>query len=420
MRKKRTLSRGVLFLFIGYAVNFLGSGMTMPFLMVYLHQVRHISLVWSGIILSASSIAGVLTAPLIGILVDRFGAMRTLMTSVIVLAFGTVGFAITKQVWSALIVSALTGSGNSAMWSGLSTQLARLADKTDRARLFGMSYAVQNLGLGLGSGISGLIVHTNDPLSFARLFLFDGLTYVLFIPFLIPVKRELPSEKSVTLGQNKAESKELCESEVYGYRTVLKDRALLAVTGLNLFFVVFGFSQLSSAFSTWAVSQGGIGTSVIGFAFFANCIGITLLQIPVLHLTAVWRRTRAAAAAGLGFLLCWFMVFVAGKVHEPLNSILLVSALVVFGIGETFLSPSLVPLVNNLAHEAVRGRYNAMYNLSWQVGLILGPLVAGFALEHGSGSLLFLLLALLCGLGGLGALIMERIIPNTANQGEGM
>jgi MFS family permease len=418
MKKERTITREILLLFLGYAINFFGSGMTMPFLMVYLNQVRHISLASSGIVLGASSIAGILAAPLMGLAVDRFGALKVLISSVLVLAVGTAGYSLATNVWSALIVSAFVGAGNAAMWNGLSTRLAHLSARADRAKVFGLSYAVQNLGLGLGSGISGFMVHTNDPLSFVHLFLFDALTYVLFIPFLVSFRKV--GDKKVSDKDMEAVSTADGDSFVpadSGYGNVLNDGALLLVAGLNLVFVVFGFSQLSSSFSTWAIGSAHVGTNIVGFAFFANCIGITLFQVPVLRLTASWHRTRAASVAGLGFFVCWVMVFAAGKMHGLVTSGLLVGALVVFGLGETFLSPSLVPLVNNLANDSVRGRYNAVYNLSWQVGLIVGPLVAGFALGQGTGSSLFLVLAVLCGLGGVCAGYLGRIIPEAANRG---
>jgi MFS family permease len=417
MTKKRTLTREVLFLFIGYAVNFFGSGMTMPFLMVYLHQVRHISFAWSGIVLGASSVVGILAAPLVGMAVDRFGAMKVLVTSVLVLALGTAGYALATSVWSALVVSALSGAGNAAMWNGLSTRLAHLTTRTDRSKVFGISYAVQNLGLGLGSGISGFMVRTTNPLSFVHLFLFDALTYVFFIPFLVPLRKRSIVDKISVQVSEQATSETVPDSTDMGYRSVLRDKALLFISGLNLIFVVFGFSQLSSSFSTWAVNSAHIGTDIVGFAFFANCIGITLFQVPILRLTSSWHRTRAASVAGLGFFICWVMVFVAGKMHGPAASILLVGALVVFGLGETFLSPSLVPLVNNLATDAVRGRYNAIYNLSWQLGLIAGPLVAGFTLGQGAGATLFLVFGVLCGVGGIYAWFLGRIVPESANQG---
>lgn len=109
------------------------------------------------------------------------------------------------------------------------------------------------------------------------------------------------------------------------------------------------------------------------------------------------------------------MVVAGGEHHGLWTAAMFIGGFVVFGIGETFLSPSVSPLVNDLAPDALRGRYNATVNLSWQAGTIVGPLLAGTALGHGAGRGLFLTLSLVCGLGALAALGLERIVPSSAN-----
>lgn len=420
--------------------------MTMPFLMLYLHDVRHLSLGLAGFVMSASSLAGLVVAPMVGWAIDKLGTLRVLVLSLLFVAIGTAGFAIAFNLWLALLVSILTGIGNSAMWNALSARLALLAGQDNRGRYFGVAYAVQNLGLGIGAGVAGLLAHLNSPGTFVAIFLTDAVTYLIFIPFVLmtrmaaeqaPVKpgqaregqnvrkeshseseSKMESESEIEMERHKEKherGKEKKEEMVGGYRVVLRDKALLAVTALNLVFVIFGFSQLNAAFPVWAAGAAGTGTEVSGLAFFANCIAIALIQVPVLRWTEHWRRTRSLAVAALGFALCWLMVVAGGEHHGLWTAAMFIGGFVVFGIGETFLSPSVSPLVNDLAPDALRGRYNATVNLSWQAGTIVGPLLAGTALGHGAGRGLFLTLSLVCGLGALAALGLERIVPSSAN-----
>ncbi|BCJ86896.1 MFS transporter [Effusibacillus dendaii] len=411
MTRTSTLSRPVLLLFIGYAVNYFGTGMTMPFLIVYLHEIRNLSLAAAGSMLSISSAVGLLAAPLAGWAVDRLGSFRILLFSLGIVTVGTISYMLVYNFWSALVSAILSGIGGSSMWNALSAQLGTITGKMNRSRFFGIAYAVQNLGLGIGSGLAGLIVHTDDPSSFIRLFLIDALTYLAFIPILLMAR----GASGRTANQ---EAGSIRQEEARGYREILKDRALLAATALNMLLVIFGFSQLNSSFSAWVADQSGAGADITGFAFLANCVGIALVQVPVLRLTANWRRTRSAAMAAIGFMICWGLTAVAGLQQGPWSAVLFITALTVFGIGETFLSPSLAPMVNDLAPESLRGRYNATFNLSWQVGMIAGPALAGLSLQYGSGSRLFLLLAMICGLCAIVAIGMERIVPQAANRGD--
>ena len=333
------LPRPVLFLFLGYAVNFFGTGMTLPFLMIYLHMERHLSLSVAGLVISFASLIGLFITPIVGFAVDRLGSFRVLVLSLVQLFIGTMGYAYSVNVGIALLSSLFIGVGNSAMWNGLSSQLAILAGKEERSRYFGISYAVQNLGIGFGSLISGLLLHSMKPSTFFLVFVIDAVTYLVFIPLLLPVK-----STKIDIDQVLPEEGQLDMSA--GFREIVGDRALWGVTALNLLFVVFGYSQLSSSFTVWATGFKTVSPSVIGIAFFANCMSIVLVQIPVLHYAKNWRRTRLAAAASAFFAISWMLTLAAGIKEGLFASFFLVASLTVFGIGETFLSPSLAPIVN--------------------------------------------------------------------------
>ena len=197
---------------------------------------------------------------------------------------------------------------------------------------------------------------------------------------------------------------------------MIRNRALLAATGLNLLLVTAGYSQMTSAFPAWATGPAGVSKSVVGFAFAANTWAIALAQLPVLAYVRTRRRTRAVAATGVLFALCWLIVLGAGHTSSPAAATAaLVVAAAVFGLGETFLSPSLPAIVNDVAPEDVRGRYVAVYSTSWQVGPMIGPAIAGVALGAGAGGALLVGLAAACALAWPAAVLCERLVPASAN-----
>jgi MFS family permease len=202
-----------------------------------------------------------------------------------------------------------------------------------------------------------------------------------------------------------------------GYRAVLRDRALVAATALNLLLVTAGYSQLVSAFPAWATGVAGAPRSLVGFAFAANTWCIAIAQLPVLALVRTRRRTRAVGGTGVLFAVSWLMVLAAGETSSTaLTYAGLVGGAAVFGLGETLLSPSLPAIVNDLAPEAARGRYVATYSMSWQIGPMIGPAIAGVALAAGRGGALLLGLAAACALAWPAAVACERIVPAAANR----
>jgi MFS family permease len=53
-----------------------------------------------------------------------------------------------------------------------------------------------------------------------------------------------------------------------------------------------------------------------------------------------------------------------------------VTAMVIFALGETLLSPTLPAIINDLAPPEAAGRYNGLGTLAFTTGFLLGP-VAG-------------------------------------------
>ncbi|HEX2973634.1 MAG TPA: MFS transporter [Tepidisphaeraceae bacterium] len=207
-------------------------------------------------------------------------------------------------------------------------------------------------------------------------------------------------------------------SGIGGYRLVLRDRALLACAGLNTLLSAASFSQMNSALPAWANGPVGLTPRIVGLAFLANTIVIGLAQLFVLrYLLPGRRRTRAVAAAAVLFGTAWLIILSARNFHaQALAAGALIGGLSIFGLGETLLSPSLPALVNDLAEESLRGRYNAVYSLSWQIGPIIGPVTAGFMLSRGLGVTHFLGLALACALAAALAVRIERVVPAEANR----
>ena len=58
----------------------------------------------------------------------------------------------------------------------------------------------------------------------------------------------------------------------------------------------------------------------------------------------------------------------------------------VFALGETLLQPTIPALVNDLAPDHLRGRYNALSSAAFQLAAIIAPPISGVLVGHGLGS----------------------------------
>ena len=118
-------------------------------------------------------------SPLGGTLIDRFGARRVVLPCLLIEAVGTGSLALVDSTGSALAVLTLIAIGSSAIWSGQNTILASLTDDGERQRVFGLNFALLNLGIGIGGMISGAIVDTARPVTFQTIYLLDAVSYLM-------------------------------------------------------------------------------------------------------------------------------------------------------------------------------------------------------------------------------------------------
>jgi MFS family permease len=88
---------------------------------------------------------------------------------------------------------------------------------------------------------------------------------------------------------------------------------------------------------------------------------------------------------------------------------------VLFACAEMLHSPTIPSIVNDLAPDRLRGRYNAAGALSWQTARVIGATTAGQLLGLGLGEPLLVAFIALCGLGAVLALRLERALPPEAN-----
>ena len=379
--------------------------MTLPLVIVFLHDQRGIGLGGAGLALAAVGAGGLVATLLAGVATDRLGAGWTAVGGLALAGSATAGYLFVHSTAAAVAVSAVQGAGFAATFVGLFPLLIDAVPADHRGDVLGTSYGVTNLGLGIGSTVAAVLL-TADPSAFTPLFVTDAITYVAFAAVLVWAGE-------VRRGRHRDH-----EVGPAGYRAVLGDRRLLVATGLNVVLVGAGYSQFTSAFPAWTTGPVGAPTSVVGLAFAANTWTIAIAQLPMLHVVRGRRRTRAIAATGLVFGVSWLITLAGGHTSNLLAAELaLVGAAAVFGLGETLLSPSLPAIVQDIAEDTSRGRYVAVYSVSWQVGPMIGPAVAGAALAAGEGGPLLVGLALCCALVAPAALAFERMLPTVANRG---
>ena len=383
---------------VGGLVNAFGNGVTLPFLFIYLHNVRGIDLGVVGLVIGLHAVVSMIAGPLFGVLIDRVGGRRMLGTALAILAVGYALYPLVDVAWQAFVVAAITGVGVGGFWPSQSTLIAGLTTPAQRPAAFAMQRVVMNLGIGLGALTGGLIASTESPGTFTVLFLLNALTFVVYGAVMLAL---VPSPH--------LEGHDERAARPGTYLDVLRHRAFLAVIGLNALFIFAGFSGFE-LLPVYAKNEAAVSETQIGIVFLVNTIVIVLLQLPIARLAQGRRRMPALALLGVLWAGAWLLVPFAGATTAVTATLLLIVAMSVFAVGECLHGAVQAPLVTDLADPRLLGRYMALSALSWQVGFALGPAVGGFVLDY-SPNAVWVGAAAFCALGSALAFLVESTLP---------
>jgi MFS family permease len=357
---------------LGTLLSAVGRGLTLPFLFIYLTDVRGLTDAQAGLVIGWFGAVTLALSPIGGTLIDRFGARRVVLPCLLVEAVGTASLALVDSVGSAFAVSTLIAVGGSAVWSGQSTILASLTGEAERQRVFGLQFALLNLGIGVGGLISGAVVDIARPVTFQAIYLLDALSYLT--PMLILLTLPHVGHRLVAAGAAGG------ERSTGGYLTVLRDRPFRRLVLFGLVLTTCGYAQVEVGFTAYSVRVVEVTPRVVAWALAGNTVMIVVSQLLVIRRLEGRSRTGALAAVGAVFAASWLVLGAAGLVgrDNALAAALGVAACAaIFGFGETMLSPVMPALTNALATDELRGRYNAMSSMIFGISGVVGPVTAG-------------------------------------------
>ncbi|MER6028388.1 MFS transporter [Streptomyces sp. NPDC001851] len=349
------------------AVNGVGTGMYVPFTLVFFHAVTGLSFTLVGAVLTATGLAGIAVLPLAGTTVDRYGAKRVLyvLSGVRVAGFALYPFAHSLPAFAA--VALVTAAADRAFPAAQQALIGEVARGTGRDRLQASTRALQNAGNGAGALLATLVISLAGSAGYTYAAWGNALSFALAALLLRPL-RPAPAAGEETPVPHRAGA---------GYRLVLADRSFLVVTGAN-FLNALSYSALSVLFPLFMVEWLHGPSVLTGTAFTLNTVlcAVAGVGVGARVRRAGARRTRAAALGGALFAAAFAALIVLGTVRPTSDTVLggaMVAVVLVYTLGELIHSPAAQVLAVEAAPEAVRGRYLAAYQMSWSLAKAVAP-----------------------------------------------
>ncbi len=289
-----------------------------------------------------------------------------------------------------MIAIVLQGAAFGVSWPASQSLIAAAVPTELRQRYFGVNFTLLNLGIGIGGIIGGLFVDVERPVTFQLIYLADAVTFLPVLYLLLVPLRHLAG-RPVHDGDDEPPPSE-------SYLEVLRRPAVAWMMLLSFVSSYVGYSQLNAGLQAFARDVGRISTQGLG------------LRLRLQH--AGDRRAPAGRAAqdrgppthprDLRDVADLVGVVGApracpGSSPGTLGATLLVAACAsVFALGETLMQPTIPALVNDLAPNHLRGRYNALSSGAFSLAAIVAPAIAGWLIGHAAGDLYIAQLVIGC------------------------
>jgi MFS family permease len=300
----------------------------------------------------------------------------------------------------------LQGIAFGVEWPAVQSLIATIVPSGLRQRYFGVNFTLLNLGIGLGGVVGGLVVDVHYPITFQAIYVADALSFLPAIFLLSVPLRRLAGRPVHDDDPPPAET----------YLQVMRRPGVRLVMLLSFVSSYVGYSQLNAGTQAFARDIGRVSTQGLGLAYACNTLVIVLLQLVVLRRIEGRRRTRVIMVMSLTWAVAWLLLGSSGLLPGTLGATVLVAACTsVFAVGETLMQPTIPALVNDLAPDHLRGRYNALSTAAFSLASIVAPVIAGWLIGNGADGAYIAQLVLGCGAVVLVAVYLERKLPAGVN-----
>jgi len=370
------------------AIDSTGSGLFFAFHVIYFVETTSLSLTQVGAALSLAQLLALPAPAAIGPLVDRFGPRIVAVVGNLLSAVGFLGFLGAQDFWQVAVAGLVVQVGVNFYWTSSGALVALAAREAERTRWFGLIQALRNAGVAVGGALAALAVGGGGVGWLRWLVLANVVSYIaaacLTGTWRPPRGRRADDSSSGgrqgVAGDGPGDAGPATEKA--SYLSVVRDGAYLRVVVVNLVAVLAAL-VLNVLLAVYIIEGLHGAAWWAGVLLTVNTLLIAVFQAPTTRST---ERRRATVVIAVGALLnvVAFAAF-AGLSLAPAWTVVpgLVAAIVVYSLAEMLQSPTISMLSTSMAPDAMRGRYLAVYQSSWNIGGALAPVLFMSLLARG-------------------------------------
>jgi MFS family permease len=371
------------------AVDAVGSGVFMPVCVLYFLVTTDLSLVQVGAAISLASAVSLPAGPLLGTVVDRWGAKHVLLAGNLFQGLGFVAYLVTDSFVGLTLWTVVVTLGRTAFWGSYGNIVAAISVPGEREKWFGFLGALRNVGFAVGGLVSGIAITIGTPTAYAAVVVANAVSYALAFGLLLAVPATPRTEHRTTPG---------------AWGVVLRDRPYRLLWATQLAFST-SMMALNFAMPVYATTVLGLPGWVTGAVFTINTVMVGFGQGLVVRAMTGAVRWRVLLLTNAVFAGSFLVILGASWLSVGLATAVLLVGSVIYTTGEVLGGPVQGALSAEAAPEHLRGRYLSLIQLAWNIAGTVAPVSFAWLLDRGPEPIWLALL----GVSLVGALLAVRL-----------
>lgn len=354
-------------------VNSAGGSLMWPLTTMYVYDELGRSMQDAGLVILLQSAGGIAGQLFGGALYHRIGVKRLIVGSLLLNALGLFSLPFINGYWPLLLPMMLfIGFCNAVSLPAIQAFIGfRFADR--RGELFNVIYVANNIGIALGTALSGFLAEISYHLSFVA----NGLTSVGFAVFFLSYLSRVDVPEEGQGEERKHPKVKMPLPAGPGTWALLCNIRIYLFMGLGSLFMWFGVSVWNTGVSPRIISEG---MSKAAFSYLWTLNGILIFAAqPLTTLIKRWfaRTDTAQMTISAVFYTAAYMVIVVMNNYPGF-----ILAMVLATLGEMLVSPAIPAFIADRAGKDAPF-YIGVAGGMGSAGRVVGPLAMGTLYDSG-------------------------------------
>lgn len=368
MKMLQSYPKEVKVFLIASLVNSTGSSLMWPLTTMFVFDELGHNMADAGLVILIQALGGIIGQLLGGSLYHRVGVKKLIVGSLVLNAIGLFALPVTSQYWYFyMALMGFIGFCNALSLPAIQAFIGfRFADR--RGELFNIIYVANNIGVALGTALSGFLA----DISYKLTFIANGLTSLVFAVFFFTYLNRLDHDEG-EVHLDKRNTSNTNES-IWG---LLGNTRIYLYMGIGSLFILLGNSIWNSGVSPFIISEG-IPKKAYGFLWTLNGVLIFAAQ-PIISLLKRWLTKSSSSQMTMSavfYLLSYIVILIT---HNYTGMVL---AMVLATLGEMLISPAMPAFISDHAGRAAPF-YIGLSGGVGAIGRVVGPYTMGLLYDGG-------------------------------------